>query len=205
MDVRMPELDGLEATRAIRTGDGPCKDRPIIAFTANAFRDDISECLEAGMTDFVAKPMKKRLLLEALARQLCSGSAERANLNSSDIICDNNMVPCLDRAVVEELRGELGHDAFAESVSCFLEETATRIAVLRDLYARNEVDTLRRDVHSIKGTSGTFGAELLRNAAALLEASLRAGSPASNPDHLIGDVEDTFSKTRSALAAQLVA
>ena len=70
MDMRMPEMDGLEATRSIRGGDGPCRDSPIVALTANAFDEDVAACMAAGMTDFVAKPVSKPLLIEVLARAL---------------------------------------------------------------------------------------------------------------------------------------
>jgi PAS domain S-box-containing protein len=70
MDMRMPEMDGLEATRSIRGGNGPCHDIPIVALTANAFDEDVAACMAAGMTDFVAKPVNKPLLIEVLARAL---------------------------------------------------------------------------------------------------------------------------------------
>jgi hypothetical protein len=70
MDVRMPEMDGLEATRELRTrGDRPLQ-TPIIAFTANAFADDIAACREAGMNDFVVKPARKKAVVEAILRVL---------------------------------------------------------------------------------------------------------------------------------------
>ena len=68
MDMRMPEMDGIEATRKIRALDGPRSGIPIIALTANAFADDIKACLDAGMNDFVAKPIRKKTLVEKLTK-----------------------------------------------------------------------------------------------------------------------------------------
>jgi CheY-like chemotaxis protein len=68
MDMRMPEMDGLEATRKIRALDGPRSSISIIALTANAFADDIKACLDAGMNDFVAKPIRKKTLVEKLTK-----------------------------------------------------------------------------------------------------------------------------------------
>ena len=62
------EMDGLEATRTIRALDGPRSSIPIIALTANAFADDIKACLDAGMNDFVAKPIRKKTLVEKLTK-----------------------------------------------------------------------------------------------------------------------------------------
>ena len=70
MDVRMPQMDGLAATRAIRTGGGRFAALPIIALTANAFPDDVKICRDAGMSDFLAKPLRKPALVAALLRAL---------------------------------------------------------------------------------------------------------------------------------------
>jgi len=80
MDVRMPEMDGLQATRTIRASGGKPQAIPIIAFTANAFPEDVAACREAGMDDFVVKPARKKAMVEAIIRVLASpvthGSAE---------------------------------------------------------------------------------------------------------------------------------
>lgn len=70
MDVRMPDMDGLAATRAIRAQGGRFEALPIIALTANAFPEDIKICREAGMSDFLAKPLRKPALIAALLRAL---------------------------------------------------------------------------------------------------------------------------------------
>ena len=70
MDMRMPEMDGLAATTAIRSGDGPSRLVPITALTANAFPEDVAACSAAGMTDFVSKPLAKTALLQAVLRGL---------------------------------------------------------------------------------------------------------------------------------------
>jgi len=71
MDVQMPEMDGYEATRQIRALDVPrAKDIPIVAMTANVFREDIARCLEAGMNSHVGKPLDFREVLEMLRKYL---------------------------------------------------------------------------------------------------------------------------------------
>ncbi|MHC4053222.1 ATP-binding protein [Bradyrhizobium sp. 25ACV] len=70
MDVRMPDMDGLAATRAIRAQGGRCEALPIVALTANAFPEDVRICREAGMSDFLAKPLRKPALVAALLRAL---------------------------------------------------------------------------------------------------------------------------------------
>ena len=70
MDMRMPEMDGLEATRVIRRREGPSRQAAIVAMTANAFPEDMAACRDAGMTDFVAKPVSKDRLMAAMLRAL---------------------------------------------------------------------------------------------------------------------------------------
>jgi CheY-like chemotaxis protein len=70
MDVRMPEMDGLAATRAIRAPGGRFQALPITALTANAFPEDVKVCRMAGMSDFLAKPLRKAALVAALLRAL---------------------------------------------------------------------------------------------------------------------------------------
>ena len=70
MDMRMPEMDGLEATRRIRSGDGPSRNTPIVAMTANASREDMAACREAGMTDFVSKPITKQTVQATILRAI---------------------------------------------------------------------------------------------------------------------------------------
>lgn len=70
MDVRMPELCGLAATRAIRQSQGPCADAPIIAMTANVCEADRDDCMAAGMTDILLKPLDRRIFLRRIAEHL---------------------------------------------------------------------------------------------------------------------------------------
>lgn len=72
MDIRMPEMDGLEATRAIRARGGALASLPIIGFTANAFPDDIKECMAAGMRQVIAKPVRKAAFIAAILKAMPS-------------------------------------------------------------------------------------------------------------------------------------
>jgi CheY-like chemotaxis protein len=83
MDCQMPEMDGYEATRRIRKLEKPFSTIPIIALTANAFKEDQTKCLESGMNDFVTKPVDSRTLETKLNRYLKHGSETKPSPKAS--------------------------------------------------------------------------------------------------------------------------
>jgi signal transduction histidine kinase/ActR/RegA family two-component response regulator len=85
MDVRMPEMDGIAATKAIRAMGGRFGRLPIIALTANAFPEDVRLCREAGMSDFLAKPLRKPAMVAAILRALGGGMGVEAPLQPAQM------------------------------------------------------------------------------------------------------------------------
>jgi signal transduction histidine kinase/DNA-binding response OmpR family regulator len=175
MDVRMPEMDGLQATRAIRAGGGlPVV--PIIAFTANAFPEDIAACREAGMIDFIVKPARKRAMVEAILRVLPEPARAMdllpeyrapplAPVPGAPVIA----VAALDREVFKELAREIGEEAAFEVLAVFTEETAVRLELLRQLSIEHDSTRIGREAHSLKSAAGTFGYSELASLALRLE------------------------------------
>ena len=82
MDVQMPEMDGMEATRVIRKWESQLRDEegrvPIIALTAHAMKGDKEMCLEAGMDEYITKPLKKKYILEMLDRWVVKNGIEKS-------------------------------------------------------------------------------------------------------------------------------
>jgi CheY-like chemotaxis protein/HPt (histidine-containing phosphotransfer) domain-containing protein len=176
MDVRMPEMDGLQATRAIRARGGRLPTVPIIAFTANAFPEDLTTCREAGMNDFVVKPARKRAMVEAILRVLPEPapamellpeyqSPPLAPIPSAPTIA----VAALDREVFRELAREIGEKAAFEVLAVFTEETAVRLKLLRQLSIEHDRTRIGREAHSLKSAAGTFGYRELASLALQLE------------------------------------
>jgi CheY-like chemotaxis protein len=160
MDIQMPELDGLEATRRI-IGSNPTGDRPtIIAMTANAMDGDREMCLAAGMDDYVSKPIRVAELAEAL---------RRAWTNRHEAIDAAPVESIIDLDAYRELEAMAGADFTAELVATFVEEASTMLADLRTAHTASDPDTFRRVAHSIKSNGATFGAVSLADLARELE------------------------------------
>lgn len=172
MDMRMPEMDGLAATRLIRLRGGCLARVPIIAVTANAFPEDVEACAEAGMNQFVTKPVSKDALFAAILRGL-SPPLPAALLAAGNGAAD---VPlAFDAAGLRALGDDIGHDGVAEMLLVFQQETWARLQ--RMMAPGIPSATLMREAHTLKGAAGTVCAPLLGSRAAAIEARLRAGVP----------------------------
>jgi len=176
MDVRMPEMDGLQATRIIRSRGQKQAAVPIIAFTANAFAEDIEACREAGMNDFVVKPARKKAMVEAILRVLPEPPAptEEAAEHPAPPLVPKETTPAdsasmLDREVFCELAREIGEEAAYEVRAVFAAETESRLKLLRELSIEQERIKIGREAHSLKSSAGTFGYRALAGLAQRLE------------------------------------
>jgi signal transduction histidine kinase/DNA-binding response OmpR family regulator len=166
MDMRMPEMDGLQATRTIRSRGGKLAGVAIVAFTANAYLDDMNACRDAGMNGFVAKPVRKKELVAAIVGALRAAPADTA---PAEPAADGDALPAFDRARYDEMVEELGDDAVRTLVDLFLAETDRRIAILRGLSGLSDRIRIGREAHSLKGDAAALGLSRLAELAEVLE------------------------------------
>lgn len=168
MDMRMPEMDGLTATRRMRTMGGWLARVPIIALTANAFPDDMKACRDAGMSRFLAKPVSRTAILTALVDSLAGRAAAlesggiRAAVHAS-----------LDTEAFAMLREVLGNDRLAGLCAMFEEETRERLRRLPSLTATPSEAVV--ELHALKGAADSVGAASLASVARDLEPHVRQG------------------------------
>ena len=176
MDMQMPEMDGLEATRLIRR-DWERQRRPrIIAMTANAMKEDREACLAAGMDDYLSKPIRLEELVRVLAQR--QGPAESGQGPEADtapgIECEPPAAESLDLAVLETFRKTMGGgDAFlAELLDVFQADAPELLTDMTHAVAWGDPAGLRQAAHSLKSNSASFGATRL---AALCQEAERLG------------------------------
>lgn len=203
MDVQMPNMDGLEATRQIRGRFPPDRQPRIVAVTANALQGDREMCLEAGMDDYVSKPIQVKELQAALGR--CAAEAPQQGTFSGQAYSSEPLTDVIDHAALEELRqleGADGPDVLGELLSLFRAETVALLAALREAAAHADGDAMRRAAHSLKGCSANLGARRLAELSARLETLGRQGDTGT-AGPAIDQVEEEFERTCRAFEAAI--
>ena len=198
MDVQMPEMDGLEASRAI-CARWAASERPrIIAMTAEAMQGDRDKCLAAGMDDYIVKPVTLDRLAAALAKCPPLAAATAPEAAATPVA-----VTALDRDVLDQLREDLGGTAAVrEVIRSFLDETPSVLSALRDAAARADVPSIRRAAHMIKGTSSILGARELSEQCAEIEHVGQTGCIADAGARVIA-VEASYRTIEAALKAEI--
>jgi two-component system sensor kinase len=171
MDVQMPEMDGFEATEAIRAKERTTgKHLPIIAMTANAMKGDRDRCLKAGMDDYLTKPIRSKALYDAVERIAvpnCVDSSHLAESEPSKSVMDWN-------AAVTRIGGR--EDLLRQMVPIFFKESAKLLPALREALSRQDLAKVRNLSHALKGSASCFAATPAESAALCLEFIGRDGA-----------------------------
>ena len=183
MDCRMPEMNGLDATVAIRAAEAGQRRCQIIAMTANALDRDRRRCLEAGMDDYLAKPLHLDDLRDALERALERRSprlAQGAPALEDIMPLEADEEGPLRLDVLDALRGDLQTPGdggeFAEIIDLFLGNARRNCNAVRDALASGDRQSLELAAHSLKGSSSTMGAVRLAALCASLEEAGHTGA-----------------------------
>ncbi|MGL6281605.1 MAG: response regulator, partial [Microcoleaceae cyanobacterium] len=204
MDVQMPEMDGLTATRAILQEFSANKVPRIIAMTANAMQGDRENCLQAGMNDYISKP----IIFEALKNALSKCQSQNTDINDhaianmnyynpklsnlsnnystqpteptikpSEVAKNTPISTTLDLSKLLEFRDMAGGDnqILVELIDCYLEDSPNLINNMAEAIAAGVAENLQRAAHTLKSSSASLGADVLSQLCKQMEGLGRSG------------------------------
>ncbi|MEH2106701.1 PAS domain S-box protein [Nostoc sp.] len=220
MDVHMPEMDGLEATRRI------CQEwkvgfRPhIIAITANAMRGDRETCLAAGMDDYLSKPIQLQELAQALSKCPPQRSSEFTSIGKQGKVMSKELPPSpivlqeeqnqtlkiakIDPKILQSLLNMVRGDrvVFAELIECYLTETPKLVQDISVAITTQDIQTIWKTAHKLKSSSASVGAIALAQLCKVLETQGRS-SKLENSLELLSQLYQEYEQVKTALQREL--
>ncbi|MGB5606506.1 MAG: response regulator, partial [Gammaproteobacteria bacterium] len=207
MDCQMPEMDGFTTTRVIRTSEESRPDGrhlPIVALTANAMAGDREKCLDAGMDDYLSKPLSMGQLHEMLLKWLPK------QCRSADVLAPEpqNTIPetpgshAINAAALENIRVLNGGEAIlARVIGIYLSEAPVALRELRAAINQDDAAGLCSIAHKFKSSNANLGAERLADLCKQLEMQGRGGSTDGAKEILL-EAEQEFEQVHAALKAE---
>ena len=214
MDMQMPVMDGVTATRIIREMP-PFASLPIVAMTANAMQADREACRAAGMDDHVAKPIEPRELFLALLkwvkpREVLSAESDKTSGAAAGTAAGSPSVEWRVPVDIDGLDTALGLKRvlgkvprYQSMLERYVAGQRTAVEQLRHAIASEDRDTATRLAHTTKGVSGNIGATPVQHLAEALEQALKAGEPMSQMPALVDALHHKLEPLLQAIAAKL--
>jgi PAS domain S-box-containing protein len=202
MDCQMPRLDGWETTRRIRQMEKGRTDRTwIIAMTAHSLVGDRERCMQAGMDDYLSKPLRFGDLAAALEQSPAGQKAVPRNAAPAvaNVVCREKI------SGFRQLEEESGQTVLVSVIDLFIERTPPMFKEARRAVMSNDASRIVRLAHTLKGSCSNFGAHRMRAACERLEAAALGNGGRAGLAGMIDEIEREYGFVRDALATELEA
>jgi two-component system sensor histidine kinase/response regulator len=201
MDCQMPDMDGYDATRAIRREEeGSGRHIPIVALTAHAMQGDRERCLKAGMDDYATKPLRREVLCAALERWVPSKKSSTTADGPSPAVSDDIAEEI--RAALRTWREEGGDDFVTDLLASFRQNSRRSLASLRGALAARDLAKMELPAHGLKGSSAMLGALQLSQVTSELERVVKSCTEDDLPASM-ARLEEVWAATELAIASEL--
>ena len=200
MDCLMPEMDGYEATKQIRLGQGKGKDVRIIAMTAGAFESDRQQCFSAGMNDYLAKPIREEELTAALVRWSRVSPESNETAAAPEEFRDGERVS----EAIQKLWTVGDPNLFQDFIAAVIDDVTTGLKDLEEGLARGDSKRLSTTAHTLKSVCGTIGAKEMMELCEHIEARARVGS-VDGVHHRLKLLKEQFPYLRDVLKNEIEA
>jgi response regulator RpfG family c-di-GMP phosphodiesterase len=185
MDIQMPDMDGITVTRKIKALGLPNLG-PIVAMTAYSMKEDKERFIKAGLDDYVSKPIKANELLQKI-RQILNDEVQYVN-EDQEVEQEDNIV---NTEIVDQLVNYTGGDMVVSIFHEFVQETQEQLQGCTMALEEHDYESIRINLHTLKGTSGTLGVEKVANLSTEIEGKLKVG-PYEGLDQDLNKLEAYF-------------
>lgn len=178
MDIQMPEMDGMETTKILRENFGK-KLPKVVAMTAYSMQNDKEKFLESGMDGYLSKPIRANLLIKKVEEFINSEKIKNRIKETENSKPQSNMedqIPAFDMEVVNSLKEMVGSEMLVSVFEDFENEAKVQIEAVGEAYIRKDVLTIQKELHTLKGNSGTIGLMRIHEIAKALEVPAKKGN-----------------------------
>lgn len=203
MDVSMPIMDGLAATRAIRALGGNYTTLPIIAMTAQSMQGDRERCLGAGMNDYLSKPVNRDLLLQMLEHWLVQNGSRAESKTAVKAKEKPEESDGLDWTVLQQMAEDIGEDTVGRLLETFMQDMTSRLIRLHAAVAGDDWTTVRHEAHTLKSSAASCGLTQFSSQMAAIEKALELSDTAAairhaqSVDHLANAAQTAMQKAHA--------
>ncbi|MFT5506418.1 MAG: PAS domain S-box-containing protein [Gammaproteobacteria bacterium] len=184
MDISMPQMDGMEATRAIRKIDGINNQVPIVALTAHALKGDRERFIASGMNDYLTKPIDKSATLRCIHLWTSDRSDQKIQTDNqrtgpAPLKSDDDQITYVNEAVLQQLVRDTSADIVPELLRGYIDDTQERLRQIKIAVSRTDAGTLELEVHSLGSSAGSHSNTALLELSRHIESLCRQGDSES--------------------------